>query len=72
MKNRMESDRIVVYTTNKMYQAEIVREILADHEIISFLINKMDSSYQFGDIEIYVDRDDVILSKKLIREFEEK
>ncbi len=64
------NDRIIVYSTNKMYEAEIVRQILGDHSINSFLINKMDSAYQFGDIEIYVLRDDVMRSKLLIQEFE--
>lgn len=66
----MTSDRVIVYSTNKMYEAEIVRKILGDHSITSFLINKMDSAYQFGEIEIYVLRDDIMRSKLLIQEFE--
>lgn len=66
----MTNDRVVVYTTNKMYEAEIVRSILTDHSIHSFLINKMDSAYQFGEIEILVLRDDIMRSKLLIQEFE--
>lgn len=68
----MTSDRVVVYTTNKMYEAEIVRQILGDHSINSFLMNKMDSAYQFGDIEIHVLREDVTQSKLLIQEFEDQ
>ncbi len=66
----MANNRVIVYSTNKMYEAEIVRQIFGDNNINSFLINKMDSAYQFGDIEIYVLRDDVMRSKLLIQEFE--
>ena len=68
----MTSDRISVYTTNKMYEAEIVRQILGDHGINSFLMNKMDSAYQFGEIEIHVLRENVMRSKLLIQEFEDQ
>ncbi len=44
--------------------------MLADHEIAAFIINKQDSTYKFGDIEIYTYRDNVIRAKKLIQEFE--
>ena len=66
----MEKDWVIIYTTNKMYQAEILRKHLADHDVDSFIINKMDSSYKFGDIEVYVNRDNVIRAKKLAKEFE--
>ena len=68
----MSSDRVIVYTTNKMYEAEIVRQILGDHGINSFLLNKMDSAYQFGEIEIHVLGEDVMRSKLLIQEFEDQ
>jgi hypothetical protein len=34
-------------------------------------VNKQDSAYKFGDIELYVNRDHVIRAKMLIQEFEE-
>lgn len=68
----MTGDRVVVYTTNKLYEAEIVRQILGDNSISSFLINKMDSAYQFGDIEVLVLSENVLRAKKLIQEFEDQ
>ena len=44
---------------------------LANHNISAFLVNKQDSAYKFGEIEVFVGRDDVIRAKMLIREFEE-
>jgi len=66
----MEKDWVIIYTTNKSYQAEIFRNVLSDHEIESFIINKQDSSYKFGNIEVYVKRDHVLKAKMLVKEFE--
>lgn len=66
----MTSDKVIVYTTNKMYEAEIIRQIFGDNDITSFLINKMDSAYQFGDIEVLVKGEDVMRAKLLIQEYE--
>ena len=48
----MNEDLVCVYTTGKDYIAVLIRQILADNEIESFVINKKDSTYQFGDIVI--------------------
>jgi len=66
----MEKDWVIVYTTNQSYQAEIFRNVLSDHEIESFIINKQDSSYKFGCIEVYVKRNHVLKAKMLVKEFE--
>lgn len=66
----MTNDKVIVYTTNKMYEAEIVRQFLGDNDIASFLMNKMDSAYKFGDIEVLVEGKDVMRAKLLIQEYE--
>ena len=66
----MEKDWVIVYTTNKMYQTELFRELLADNDIESFVINKQDSSYKFGNIEVYVKRNNILKAKMLVKEFE--
>jgi hypothetical protein len=66
----MEKDWVQVYTTNKMFQAEIFKQVLADHEIEAVIINKKDSSYKFGEIEVYVKNDHVIKAKMLAKEFD--
>ena len=63
-------DKVLVYTTNKTYLAEILTQYLRDNNIAAFTIDKRDSNYHFGDIEFYVDKDDVIKSKVLINKFE--
>jgi len=67
----MATDLVTVFTTNKPYEAELLRQVLSNHQIHAFIINKQDSAYKFGEIELFVHRDDVIRAKILIREFEE-
>jgi hypothetical protein len=66
----MLADKVMVYTTNKLFEAELLKNYLSDNGVISFSIDKRDSSYLFGEIEIYVNRDEVIKAKLLIEKFE--
>jgi hypothetical protein len=66
----MASDLVMIYSIGKPYVAELVRQMLTDHNIQSFIVNKQDSAYKFGEIELFVHRDDVMKAKMLIQEFE--
>jgi len=66
----MEKDWIVAYSTHLPYQAQIYRELLGDHNIESIIINKQDSSYKFGEVEVYVKRDKILKAKMIAKEFE--
>lgn len=66
-----DNDLVNIYSSGQPYLAELVRQMLTDHNIQSFIVNKQDSAYKFGDIELFVHRDNVIRAKKLIQEFEE-
>jgi hypothetical protein len=68
----MGTDQVHIYSVGNIYQAELIRQMLSDHDIHAFLINKQDSAYKFGDIELYVHRDHVIRAKMLIQEFEKR
>jgi len=50
----MEKDWISVYCTNKPFEAELVRGQLENAGIEPIVINKQDSSYMFGEIEVFV------------------
>lgn len=67
----MENDLVHIYSSGQPYVAELVRQMLTDKNIQSFIVNKQDSAYKFGELELYVHRDHVIRAKMLIREFEE-
>ncbi|MDF1575150.1 MAG: DUF2007 domain-containing protein [Bacteroidales bacterium] len=66
----MEASMVHIFSSGQPYKAELVRQMLADHNIQAFLVNKQDSAYKIGVVELYVNRDDVIRAKKLIQEFD--
>jgi hypothetical protein len=66
----MEENLVHIYSSAQPYTAELVRQKLVDNNIAAFLVNKQDSTYKFGEVELYVNRDDVIRAKMLIKEFE--
>ena len=55
-----------VYSTEKIYRAEIVKDTLANHNIVAVVIDKKDTAYQFGHYEVHVKTDDVLWAIKLI------
>lgn len=59
----------IVYSTNQLYDAEILKSILEDNGIECVIMNKQDSVYKFGEIEICVSTDNTFKAKHLIQEF---
>jgi hypothetical protein len=43
-----------IYTTRKPAEASIIQGMLEENNIPVQIMNKQDSSYHFGDIELYV------------------
>jgi hypothetical protein len=66
----MESDWVKVYESDKFYEAERIQGILEDSLIKAFIMNKQDSIYMFGEIEVYVSTEDAFLARQLIMENE--
>jgi len=64
------NDWVCVYTFNREYQSRLALEMLSDNDIEAALMNKMDSLYQIGEIELYVHPEQVIRAKMLLNEFE--
>ncbi len=55
-----------IYTTQYEHKAGIVKAVLKDHNIESVIVNKKDSAYLFGDLELFVNQDDVLKAKNII------
>lgn len=53
----MENNWQLVYSTNKAFEAEMVRGLLESEGLEPIVLNKQDSSYMFGEIEVYVHPD---------------
>ncbi len=59
-----------VYSVGKEYLAELFKQVLTDNKIEAFIINRKDSSYHFGYIDVLVHPEDINKAKSLVDEFE--
>ena len=66
----MEKDWVLIFSTADGFSAEIARGILKENDIDNVVIDKQDRFYHFGEIEIYVHRDNVIKAKYLLNDLE--
>lgn len=64
----MSDDFKVVFTAGKLYNAEMVKDVLENAGVEATIMNKKDSAYQFGDIEVYVSKADYARAKEIIAE----
>jgi len=61
----------VIYRTTQLYQAEMLKDLLEANEIPAVVINKQDWAYRaFGEIEVYVKRDDILQAKVIVNRFQ--
>ena len=65
-----ENSRELVYATGTEYLAELLKQVLEDNNINVFVFNRQDSTYRFGDIEVYVNSEDLERAKLICEEFE--
>lgn len=55
----MEKNWVKIYTSTDYYQAEIIKQVLIEHEIDAVLLNRQSSSHRnFGNIEVYIHEED--------------
>ena len=60
----------MLYGTGQPYKAEILKGVLEENEIQSVIVNKQDSAYLvFGEIEVYVQRDDMVKAVQILKMF---
>ncbi len=62
----MEKGWTLIFTTNSIQQAELIKALLNENEIIVVDLNKQSSTHLIGEIELYVQSTDVIVAKQLI------
>ena len=61
-------DWICIYTSGSQQSSEMIKGLLAHNEINSVIVNKQDSFYKFGEFEVFVNRDDVVKAKFVLKE----
>jgi len=64
----MESDWVKIFEYADEVKCEMARQILEDEEIECVVMNKKDRAYGFGEFELYVMRNNVILAKRILKE----
>jgi ribosomal protein L10 len=64
----MPTDWCLIFSTDTILKAEMVKMTLIKNGIEAIILNKKDSSYLFGDIEVYVLSENVFAAKKIIKE----
>ena len=68
----MEKHWIKLLTTSNSLQAEITKQMLEENEVVAVVLNKQDSSYRFGNVEVYVHESDEALARQLIADQEQE
>lgn len=61
---------VPVYSTSKLYEAEMIKSLMADNDIECVIMNKQDSIYMFGDVELYVPTNEAFSAKQLILQYQ--
>lgn len=62
----MEGNWIRVYSSADAFRIEMFRGLLAEKNIESVVVNKKDSAYLFGEIELYVSVEDAFMANQII------
>lgn len=62
----MEKNWVCVFRTQTAYIAQIAKDVLAGEGIQAVVIDKQDTNYHFGNVELYVQRDRVVRAKHLL------
>lgn len=52
------NDWVVIFETDQLYQAELVKSLLYDNSVEAVILNQKDSSFKIGAIEVMVKEKD--------------
>jgi hypothetical protein len=67
----MENDNWVkVFSSTQEYLVNIARDVLEDEGVDAVILNNKDSSYLFGECELYVKKEDALIALNLINKIE--
>ncbi len=58
-----------LFGSRYLYKAEILKSLLEESDITAVIINKQDSAYLFGDIEVFVKIDDILKAQRILHLF---
>ncbi|HNS17918.1 MAG TPA: DUF2007 domain-containing protein [Bacteroidales bacterium] len=56
----------IIYSSNQLYKAELMKQLLAESDIQAIVVNKKDSAYLIGEVELYVNVEDAFQARQII------
>lgn len=62
----MEQNWVQLSSCNSVQEAQIIKSLLNENEITAVILNKQDSSYLFGEHEVFVSYEVLLKAKNLI------
>ena len=65
----MENKWVRIYSTGNPVHIDIIQNMLLEDDIKSVFVNKQDSAYLFGEIELNVRQDDVLRAMQIVKHF---
>jgi hypothetical protein len=65
----MDENWAPIFSSTKLYEIELLSGMLSENDIDCFIVNKQDSAYLIGDIDLYVQIDDILKAKQLISKY---
>jgi len=67
----MDKNWTKIYSTGVAYKAELLKGLLFENDIEAIIVNKQDSAYLFGELELYVSAEEAVKAKHIITTHEE-
>ncbi|MDC1063029.1 DUF2007 domain-containing protein [Flavobacteriales bacterium] len=64
----MSNEWIEIYSTNDIFEAEVIKNMLLSNDIKAIIMNQQDSSYHFGTAKIYTEKKNISKAKEIISE----
>lgn len=65
----MADNWVMIYSSPKLYEIEMVKDLLSEYEIECVEMNKRDSAYLIGEYEIYVKAGQAFEATQIISRF---
>lgn len=62
----MTDDWVLVFSAIDIFEVNYLQELMSEDNIETVVMNKQDSSYLFGEIELYTRNTDALAAKQII------
>lgn len=67
----MKKGWVKILSSDKLYRIEIAKDLLEDEGIESVIVNQKDSLYLFGEIDLYVKKENFDKAVIIVKNFKE-